>query len=339
MATLRPTNFVELGTQMGESYFAFCQAAVENGVECRAFAVDTWRGDQHTRPYDDVVFDEVSAHNQAHYAGFSTLLRLTFDDAARQFENDSIELLHIDGAHTYDAVSHDFLTWWPKVKPGGVVVMHDAFERQWEFGVWRLLEDLRTAKLPVGEFTHSHGLGVVMKPTVAGDEHVAAALVTADESRTREMRAYYETCAGNLRGIYLEGRQSRRAEWDLITHLFWRTGDAAFSDEHSVQLAHVLGGQPEERVLDIPESPATYTGFRLILTLVPALFRLHSVRAVNRSGAVVWERGDEAGMLFGGESGRVPMELQLPEQLRGGGKLVLVMAGVDPLTLADELAG
>jgi hypothetical protein len=339
MATVRPETFVELGTQMGESYFAFCQAAVENGVHCQTFAVDTWRGDQHTRPYDDVVFEEVGAHNQAHYRGFSTLLRQTFDEAAGQFENESIDLLHIDGAHTYDAVSHDFLTWWPKVRAGGVVVLHDSFERQWEFGVWRLLDDLRAAGLPVGEFVHSHGLGVVVKPPVTGEENVAAALVTADETLTREMRAYYEACAGNLRATFLEGRRARPAEWELITHLFWRRHGEDFSEAHSVQLAHVLGPQQEARPLHIPASPEPYAGYRLILTLIPALFRLYTIRAKDSTGKVVWERVAERGLLFGGESGRAPMELELPDSLQAGGELELVMAGVNPLRLADELAG
>ena len=41
VATLRPRVLVELGTDRGESYFAFCQAVAENGAGTHCFAVDT----------------------------------------------------------------------------------------------------------------------------------------------------------------------------------------------------------------------------------------------------------------------------------------------------------
>lgn len=335
IATLRPATFVELGTQMGESYFAFCQAISENKLNCNAYAVDTWRGDRHTRPYDDVVYAEVEAHNQEHYRHFSTLLRRTFDEATEDFGDESIELLHIDGAHTYEAVSHDFKTWWPKVKPGGVVILHDSFERQWEFGVWRLLEEVRDAGLPVAEFFHSHGLGVVVKPPLTGDENVAAAFVTADDDRLKQMRNYYEVCAGNLHDRYLRYKQSRPANWEVISQVFWRVGGQPFTEEQSVQFAHVVDASPSEAVLSIPSSLEPYAGFRIALTVIPALLRLFAIRAIDHSGAVVWEQSDETGLVFAGEPRDSFMDLKLPESLRQGGRICLVMSGVNPLAAAN----
>ncbi|MEO5720224.1 MAG: class I SAM-dependent methyltransferase, partial [Chthoniobacterales bacterium] len=48
VATLKPRLLVELGTDRGESYFAFCQSVEENKTGTRCFAVDTWRGDEHS---------------------------------------------------------------------------------------------------------------------------------------------------------------------------------------------------------------------------------------------------------------------------------------------------
>ena len=162
--TLRPSVFVELGTHTGNSYFAFCQSAAECGLECSFYAVDTWKGDSHAEFYDDSVFEMVQVHNAAHYAGFSTLKRMTFDQALNDFPdagpNAGIDLLHIDGFHSYEAVSHDFYTWVPKVKPDGVVLFHDICEKSRDFGVWRFWEELKQ-KYPSMEFHHSHGLGVL----------------------------------------------------------------------------------------------------------------------------------------------------------------------------------
>src|SRR6476620_4179584 len=115
VAALRPSTLVELGTQTGVSYFCFCQSAQVHDTGTRCFAVDTWRGDAHTAAYDDKIWDEVSRHNEERYAGFSTLYRMLFEEAAERFEPESIELLHIDGYHTYDAVRGDFELWYPKV--------------------------------------------------------------------------------------------------------------------------------------------------------------------------------------------------------------------------------
>lgn len=158
--TLRPAVFVELGTHTGNSYFAFCQSAVECGLNGSFHAVDTWRGDEHSELYGDEVFAMVQAHNSAYYSQISTLKRMTFDEALNDFSDASINLLHIDGFHTYEAVSHDFSTWAPKVKPDGVVLFHDICEKTKDFGVWRFWEELKQ-RYPTMEFHHSHGLGVL----------------------------------------------------------------------------------------------------------------------------------------------------------------------------------
>ncbi len=168
IAGLRPSVFVELGTHFGESYFAFCQAIAESGANTQAYAVDTWRGDVHTGNYGEEVFREVDEHNRQHYAAFSHLMRMTFEEAAGRFENESIDLLHVDGTHTYEAVRHDFDTWWPKLKPGGILLLHDSTVRHSDFGVWKLLEELRQS-FATAEFPHSNGLGVVLKPGPAPD--------------------------------------------------------------------------------------------------------------------------------------------------------------------------
>ena len=156
-----PKIFVELGTHSGNSYFSFCQSVVEAGLSTKCYAVDTWQGDEHAGQYGDEIFAKVNAHHQEHYAEFSRLLRMTFDDAATYFADESIELLHIDGLHTYEAVRHDFETWLPKLAPGAVVMFHDTNVRERNFGVWKLWEELQ-ARYPNNlEFVHSHGLGVL----------------------------------------------------------------------------------------------------------------------------------------------------------------------------------
>jgi hypothetical protein len=155
-----PTIFVELGTHTGNSYFSFCQSVAESGLATKCYAVDTWQGDEHAGQYDETIFEAVNAHNER-YAGFSHLLRMTFDDALKLFTDQSIELLHIDGLHTYEAVRHDFEGWLPKLAPGAVVMFHDTGVRERDFGVWRLWEELKAEYPNNIELSHSHGLGIL----------------------------------------------------------------------------------------------------------------------------------------------------------------------------------
>ncbi len=159
--TLKPGVFVELGTHTGNSYFSFCQAAKQLGLETKFYAVDTWEGDIHAGHYSEEVFLQVSRHNSEFYSHFSYLLRTTFDKARTGFQPGSIDLLHIDGLHTYEAVKHDFETWLPTLKEGAVVLFHDTMVRERDFGVWKFWKEI-CEKYPCNiEFSHSNGLGVV----------------------------------------------------------------------------------------------------------------------------------------------------------------------------------
>src|SRR5438045_4026516 len=137
VAVLKPALLVELGVDRGESYFTCCQAAVENQTGTRCFGIDAWRGDQHAGGYDETTFAQVTAHNRANYDAFSTLIRASFDAALDQFEPESIDILHLDGFHTEKAVRHDVDSWLPKVRPGGIVLLHDVNVRRRDFGVWK----------------------------------------------------------------------------------------------------------------------------------------------------------------------------------------------------------
>jgi len=158
-----PEIIVELGTHKGTSLFSMAQAVKDSNVRSSLYAIDTWQGDRHAGYYDEVVYTEVGEIYKKYYPSLKIkLVRKTFDQAVILFQDNSIDLLHIDGLHTSSAVTHDFNTWLPKVKQNGVILLHDIVERRAGFGVYRLWDVLKK-QYETYDFFHSHGLGVLWK--------------------------------------------------------------------------------------------------------------------------------------------------------------------------------
>ena len=185
----RPRSIVELGTHFGFSYFVFCEAAVRLGLNTRAYALDTWHGDDQAGIYGEEVFESVNAINRSDYLAFSTLLRGYFDDSLAAIPDGSVDLLHIDGRHGFEDVTHDFEAWLPKLSNRGVVIFHDIAEHKEGFGVWRFWETVKT-RYPSFEFKHAHGLGVLG----VGPELPSAmqAFFAAANKSPERVRAAYE---------------------------------------------------------------------------------------------------------------------------------------------------
>jgi len=181
VAGFKPDVIVELGVMNGDSYCSFCQAVRNLNLDTHCYGVDTWEGDKHAGFYqEENSLILLRQHHDPLYGEFSDLLQMTFDEARGRFPDNSIDLLHIDGLHTYEAVRHDYENWLPKLSQRGIVLFHDTNVRESDFGVHRLWAELKTS-YPSFEFLHGHGLGVLAVGEVESADLQALFRATPEE--------------------------------------------------------------------------------------------------------------------------------------------------------------
>jgi hypothetical protein len=169
---LRPKRIVELGSHYGCSLFAFAQAIKDCRLDTELCGVDTWRGDEQAGFYTDEVFQLVEQTRSAYFSDQNIrLLRKTFLEARGDIADGSVDILHIDGLHTYEAVREDFETWLCKLAVDGVVLFHDV-NPNLPYGSRQHWSEV-SARYPSLEFLHSWGLGVLFPKGAAQQELIA----------------------------------------------------------------------------------------------------------------------------------------------------------------------
>jgi hypothetical protein len=237
-------------------------------LSTRCFAVDTWIGDEHAGFYGDDVYDEVCAYNRR-FDSFSRLIRSDFSDACGEFADGSIDLLHVDGCHLYEAVQHDFESWLPKLSKHGVMLFHDTAEYDNGFGVHRLWEELRS-RYPHFEFRHGHGLGIIG----IGDRLPAQVRELFDASASpasaQAIRTAYERLGGHIGGLQAVAAREREIEQVLQqvrrletviasyeTSTSWRLTAPLRGIARLMSSANRVAGELRDRLRDAASPPAS----------------------------------------------------------------------------------
>lgn len=151
---LNPDIIVDLGVDYGYSTFCFASPKIGKvyGIDC--FSGDSQSGFKNTYDYVNHKKEELGLDNIKFVKGY-------FGIIAKKW-NKPIDILHIDGFHSYDAVKNNYNTWSKFVKDDGVILLHGTCVTKPGYEVYKFFNEI---DLPKTNFTFSYGLGVISKNT------------------------------------------------------------------------------------------------------------------------------------------------------------------------------
>lgn len=134
--------FVEVGSWKGKSSAFLAVEIINSNKNIKLYCIDTWEGSPELKNDSYVINNtlyDLFLDNIKDLRSVITPIRNNSIDSAKNFENESLDMVFIDACHEYDYVKKDIETWYPKVKNGGILAGHD-YHPTWN-GVVRAVDE------------------------------------------------------------------------------------------------------------------------------------------------------------------------------------------------------
>jgi len=122
---VKPEIIVELGTNMGDSTFAFLCAIQKNG-KGHIWTVDSI-------DYN-IIQQDILRFN---WGGIADVITSDSVEYSKKWDGQKIDLFYIDTAHTYELTMKELDAWMPFLKPEGTLLLDDFLTTD----VWKALFD------------------------------------------------------------------------------------------------------------------------------------------------------------------------------------------------------
>ncbi len=144
-------KYVEVGVYEGATSTIIGQQRNYAEVHC----VDPWANvsSQEYKNTNDYLAHSSNEQHESHYQTFMArswfltsqkrlhVHRMKSEEACTNFENESVDLVYLDGDHSYEGVMKDIQCWWTKVTKGGYLGGHDYDYPSLPFGVKRAVDE------------------------------------------------------------------------------------------------------------------------------------------------------------------------------------------------------
>jgi predicted O-methyltransferase YrrM len=152
--TFKPSIILDLGVDFG--YSTFCWAYPKIG---KVYGVDMFKGEQHPEGRDAYnIFSSVKNELEKEFSVNN--IEIIVDDFVNLHKRwtDTIDILHIDGDHSYEAVSRDFHMFSKFVSDDGIILFHDTIS--YKDTVGKFFQELDGYKVNKMDW---YGLGIYTK--------------------------------------------------------------------------------------------------------------------------------------------------------------------------------
>lgn len=143
-----PIVTVDLGVDLGYSTFTWALPGL--GF---VYGIDNFKGDPQTGIRN--TFEFVFLKRQELGLDNVLLIPSDFEQAAKGW-NTPIDILHVDGFHSFEAAKRDYETWSKFVRPKGITLIHDTCVEKYE-----VKDFFKTIERPKVNLIGEFGLGVV----------------------------------------------------------------------------------------------------------------------------------------------------------------------------------
>ena len=111
---------VEIGTYLGGTATIWCRVNPNLELTC----IDPYRSypGRPSQRTQNACYEQACKALEPYNA---TIRRTASMDAVGDFKNASLDCLFIDGDHRFDMAIMDLVRWAPKVRKGGIIMLHD----------------------------------------------------------------------------------------------------------------------------------------------------------------------------------------------------------------------
>lgn len=125
-------TYLEIGSWMGLSAVIMAKELIQIGnTSATIHCVDTWRGGEEHQEMDVIKNDALYGKflENIKRTGVDRMIqphRISSPELAPQWTGGSLDMIFVDGDHTFEGCYADITLWYPHLKPGGDMFGHDA---------------------------------------------------------------------------------------------------------------------------------------------------------------------------------------------------------------------
>lgn len=122
------SHFVEVGVWKGMSAAYMAVEIINSGKNIKFDCVDNWEDTELQKDIPKDMYDglyETFLKNIEPVKHIINPIRSLSWDAAKLYEDSSLDFIFLDAGHDYDSIKKDLITWYPKLKPTGIIAGHD----------------------------------------------------------------------------------------------------------------------------------------------------------------------------------------------------------------------